>query len=623
MKSFPVSTFVHCLFVLSTTIFAETGSADERPNVIVLMPDDVSHKVFTYYNPDSTSQTPNIDGLARTSVRLTDFHVSPSCAPTRAAALTGRSNSVSGIWHTIAGRSLLRNDEITMADVFKHNGYATGMVGKWHLGDNYPFRPKDRGFEYVAWTKGGGLGQQPDYWGNMNHVAHYWVNDQLIEMTDEDDGLEGAFVTNTMFNRAFEFMQQSKSNRKPFFLYLPTAAAHSPWPKAPGDARSGLNAKPATVENIDKNVGRLLSFLNDQTLAENTILIFFTDNGSGEFIYRGGKISYYDGGTRVPSYVRWPAGGLGGDGKGRDVATLTSHIDWLPTLMDMIGLQDVSDRPEKLNFHGQSFKSFLDDDPSNDSGAAFKNRKITICNMRKDNFQKYHQFSVKKDQWEGETITHKWRLTRKDAKSKWELWDVLADRAQEKNLIEQPGNEAIIEELKQAYEDWYQLVADRAGEYPRIVLGHPAEPETQLNSHDFHNQELWNHKIVAEGKTGSGFLAVEFAKSGDYSFDLRRWPKEVADQSTLTTAPDGKVFDGKGVPTAIDVASARIKIWNGDDVYFDQRKDANSDADGVPFVVQDLPAGPAFVQTWFYDSDGEPNGAVYYNYAKPVASGGQ
>ena len=110
------------VFIAVVLVFAGSLRADTRPNVIIVMPDDVSHKVFTYYNPESTSKTPHIDKLAQTSVRLTDFHVSPSCAPTRAATLAGRSNSVSGIWHTIAGRSLLRGDEITIADVFKHNG---------------------------------------------------------------------------------------------------------------------------------------------------------------------------------------------------------------------------------------------------------------------------------------------------------------------------------------------------------------------------------------------------------------------------------------------------------------------------------------------------------------------
>ena len=311
-----------------------------RPNVIIVMPDDISHSAFTYYNPKSASKTPHMDRLLANSVRLTDFHVSPTCSPTRAALLTGRYNDVTGVWHTIYGRSQLRADEITIADVFKHNGYATGMFFKWHLGDNYPFRPKDRGFEHVVWTKGGGVGQAPDYWGNMNDQATFWVDDRLVKMTDEDDGIEGAFSTTFAFNRAMEFMTDNLKKNRPFFVYLPTATAHSPF-HMPPDARPGLKAKDATVENIDKNMGRLAKFLDDKGLAENTILIFMTDNGSGEFTYRGGKASFYDGGTRVPAFIRWPAAGLGGEGKGRDFTPLAAHIDVLPSLMDMLGLKDV------------------------------------------------------------------------------------------------------------------------------------------------------------------------------------------------------------------------------------------------------------------------------------------
>ena len=126
--------------------------------------------------------------------------------------MTGRFNDVVGVWHTIYGRNQLRQDEITMADVFKANGYATGMFFKWHLGDNYPFRPQDRGFEYVAWTKGGGTGQQPDYWGNQNDRASAWVNDEIVKMTDEDDGIKGAFLTNFFFNRAMEFMEANTTS---------------------------------------------------------------------------------------------------------------------------------------------------------------------------------------------------------------------------------------------------------------------------------------------------------------------------------------------------------------------------------------------------------------------------
>ena len=197
-----------------------------------------------------------------------------------------------------------------------------------------------------------------------------------------------------------------------------------------------------------------------------------------------------------------------------------------------------------------------------------------------------------------------------------QLFDVIPDPAQTTDLIDNPDFEDVVKDMKAGYEEYWKLVEPRIGTYTRIILGNPAEPETQLNSHDFHGRYLWNHAIVAEGKTGTGFIAIEFDKPGAYEFDLRRWPKEIAEETTLTTAPEGVVYDGIAVPVPLDIASARIKIWNGDKVYVDERKDAESGADGIPFTVSDLPKGPAFIQTWFYNSEGKPEGAVYYNYAR-------
>ncbi|KGL62300.1 sulfatase, S1-17 family [Polaribacter sp. Hel1_85] len=565
------------------------------------MPDDISHNAFSYYKKNGP-QTPNINELAEESVRLTDFHVSPSCSPTRAALLTGRPSDVVGVWHTINGRNMMRADEITMADVFKDNGYATGLFFKWHLGDNYPFRPKDRGFEYVAWIKGGGTGQLPDYWDNTNNHAKILVNDVLIDMTDEDDGIEGAFTTNFFFNRAFEFMDDNIKKEKPFFAYIPLGTAHAPH-VSPPDAREGVNAKTGTIENIDKNMGRLLKYLDDKGIADNTILVFTTDNGGGTYL-RGGKGSNYDGGTKVPCFIRWPNGNLGGKGKSRDVLPLTAHIDWLPTFMDVLDFQDVENRSKKLKIRGRSFKPFLDEDTSNDP-IDYKKRSVTINDMWTEMPQKYKKLSVRKDIWKGDIITNKWRLIRTNSESDWELYDVLVDELQQNDVIGNAANNSIIADLKEEYELWWQLVDERSNEYTRIVLGSEQEPESELYAMDFHGTVIWEQAAVKKGVSGSGFIAIEFEKKGTYNFDLRRWPKELEGETTLTSA-------GSGV--ALKIASARIKIWNGDKVYVDTKKDANPNADGVRFTLKNLPKGPAFIQTWFYNSKGEMEGSVYYNY---------
>jgi arylsulfatase A-like enzyme len=575
--------------------------SQDRPNVIFVMPDDISHNAFSYYKKNGP-QTPNIDGLAKESVVLKDFHVSPSCSPTRAALLTGRPSDVVGVWHTINGRNMMRADEITMADIFKENGYATGLFFKWHLGDNYPFRPKDRGFEYVAWIKGGGTGQLPDYWDNTNNHAKVLVNDVLVEMTDEDDGIEGAFTTNFFFNRAMEFMDDNIKKEKPFFAYIPLGTAHAPH-VSPPDTRDGVNAKTGTIENIDKNMGRLLKYLDDRGIADNTILVFTTDNGGGTYL-RGGKGSNYDGGTKVPCFIRWPNGGLGGEGKSREISPLTAHIDWLPTFMDILDFHDVVNRPEKLKIRGRSFKSFLDNDPSNDP-IDYKNRSVTINDMWTEMPVKYKKLSVRKDIWKGDLITNKWRLIRNSSDSDWELYDVLVDELQKNDVRSNPANDVIIADLKEEYELWWQLVDERSSEYTRIILGSTEEPESELYAMDFHGTIIWEQAMVKKGVSGSGFIAIEFDKTGTYNFDLRRWPKELESETTLTSA-------GSGI--ALPIANARIKIWNGDTVYVDETKKVDPNSDGVNFTINNLPKGPAFIQTWFYNSSDEMLGAVYYNY---------
>ena len=162
------------LLFLNFAFVAQIGAAD-KPNVVIVITDDQGYGDLSCHgNP--ILKTPNIDELYGESVRLKDYHVSPTCSPTRAALLTGHWTNRTGVWHTIMGRSMIRENEVTMGQIFKDAGYATGMFGKWHLGDNYPYRPEDRGYTEVLRHGGGGVGQTPDYWDNAYFDGSYWHN---------------------------------------------------------------------------------------------------------------------------------------------------------------------------------------------------------------------------------------------------------------------------------------------------------------------------------------------------------------------------------------------------------------------------------------------------------------
>lgn len=602
------------------------ASAAPRPNVLLIMPDDLSFGDFSRYAPGGP-RTPRIDRLAAESLRFTDFHVSPTCSPTRAALMTGRYNDATGVWHTIKGREWLRGDEITMADVFRANGYSTALIGKWHLGDAYPLRPFDRGFEYTAMIRGGGISQQPDYWGDNNvPPTKLFVNDQLVTLRDEHDGIPGAYSTNFFTDRAIETLRREGAAGRPFFVYLAYNVAHDP-ADLPPDARPGVSAHQGTVENLDKNVGRILDFLAQSGLDQNTLLIFLTDNGEPNPLYRAGKSSNYEGGHRVPCYVRWPAGHIGG-AAARDEDRLSSHIDVLPTLMDVCGFHDVANRPAEVPIQGRSLKTLLDSDPADDDRGLWT-RTLAVDNQRRDHLEKYRQFSVMRDETDAAgVVRHKWRLVGDGAMEKAELYDVAADPKQTTNLSGRPGTDSVRASLRDAYEAWWQVVAARGGVYARVTLGAPEQPRVCLFSHDWHNDSTdwggtpWNQGMIAAGVNLNGFEAVDFAQAGAYRFELRRWPEEIAGETSLGSklvSPVLHGFKNGDQPTtgvALPIRSARLKIWRGDAVLADLRQPADPAAPSVNFTVPAITPGPAMVQTWFYDGSGKELGGAYYTYVQ-------
>jgi arylsulfatase A-like enzyme len=348
------------LIVLLLAFGCSTKETEQfRPNVIIIMTDDQGYGDMSCHgNP--WLQTPNIDELYNESTRLTDFHVDPTCSPTRAALMTGRYATRTGVWLTYMGRHYLRQDEITMADIFRNKGYRTAIFGKWHLGDNYPYRPEDRGFETSLVHGGGVVGEAPDYWGNDYYDDTYLRN-------GKEEKAEG-YCTDVWFREATRFAKSVGDH--PFFLYIPTNAPHNPF-NVPGrytEAYEGREDIPGQrarfygmIASIDENLGRFKRMLKEEGLLEHTILIFLTDNGtaggfSGSEGFNAGmrarKASAFEGGHRAACFIRWPGGGIR---EGRDLDALTAHLDLMPTLASLCKL----DLPEDHSFDGMDLSGYL------------------------------------------------------------------------------------------------------------------------------------------------------------------------------------------------------------------------------------------------------------------------
>jgi len=636
--SFMKLTILLAVLVLSPFVSRATPS-DQHPNVLVIMPDDLSYSDFSFYNHQADApRTPNIDRLAGESVRLTDFHVAPTCSPSRAQLMTGRYDDSCGVWHTIMGRYFLLPKEVTMADVFKANGYRTALFSKWHLGDSYPFRPKDRGFEHVVMIHGGGIDQQPSYWGSRNTIpSTLYDDDQPAQLTEANGslpgeqlkpGASGAFTTNFFTTQAIDYMNDCHEKQEPFFVYLPYNVAHGP-NDVPPDARPGIDAHTATIENLDKNIGRLLKFLETSGLADTTVLVFvFGDNGMANFMLRGDKATAYEAGHRVPCCIRWPDGGFAGTAaNSREMPRLASEMDLLPTFIDLLHLRDVSNRT--LAMDGISLKTALDAD-STQVAPAWGTRVLVVDNQRLDDLVKYKQACVMRDELDAAGhVVHQWRAIRNSASEPWELYDIQSDLLERNNLMLQPANAhpgEILHSLQAAYESWWSQVSKNAGEYGRPIAGAAHDPTICLYAHDWHMTQgspPWNHTLIADGLKANGFNAVAFAHAGDYTFDLRRWPREIAGETTVTSRLKSPIeSDDNNAPlygNPLPVHSARIRIWNGDKTYADERQDVKPDSSGAVFNLH-LPPGPAMVQTWFYDSEGIELCGAYYVYVSRRAN---
>ena len=334
-----------------------SAHAATRPNVILIMSDDQGYGDFSCHG-NTEIKTPQLDQLRKESVAFTDFHVAPMCTPTRGQLMTGRNCLFTRAMNVSSGRTPLRRDLPTMADAFQQSGYATGIFGKWHLGDNYPYRPDDRGFQETVWFPSSHIGAVPDYWTNDYFNDTYRHNGKLQPYK--------GYCTDVFFGEAMTWMRRQHAAGKPFFTYLPLNAPHGPL-YVPPEFREAYKHLPenvqrlyAMISNIDQNMGRLDAMLKETGLRDNTILIYLTDNGSTATTnrfnarMRGHKTMLYEGGHRVPIFMRWPAAKIGG---GREVDELTQVQDLFPTLMDLCELK-LAKRP---TFDGHSLAGLLKD----------------------------------------------------------------------------------------------------------------------------------------------------------------------------------------------------------------------------------------------------------------------
>jgi arylsulfatase len=340
------------VFILLSFISFSFYFADQRPNVIVVLTDDQGYGELSYHgNP--VLNTPHLDKLAEESIRFEDFHAQPMCAPTRAQLLTGLDAIKTGTINVSSGLALLNPDINTMADIFSENNYVTGLFGKWHLGDNYPFRPEDRGFHETVWFPSSHIGSVPDFWGN-DYFDDIYIHNGNREQYK-------GYCTDIFFSEAIKFIEKSVNNDKNFFIYISTNTPHSPLVAKEEDIevveadyqnsilatkelknKSNLIKYLAMVKNIDDNLGHLRRYLDSKNLSENTILLFLTDNGStrGPSYFnagmRGKKTQLWEGGHRVPLFIHYPMGGFT---EPRDVYGLIQVQDILPTLIEACNLK--------------------------------------------------------------------------------------------------------------------------------------------------------------------------------------------------------------------------------------------------------------------------------------------
>lgn len=594
--------FVLPVLLLALTACLPDGTPTEttpvkpdKPNIILIMTDDQGYgDIGAHGNPNI--HTPHIDALHDESIRFTNFHVATTCAPTRSGLMSGVNCNRAGAWHTIVGRSFLGSRFSTLPELLGDVGYISGIFGKWHLGDNYPFRPQDRGFDEVLIHGGGGVGQTPDAWNNDYFDDTYFHNGEQVKY-------EG-YCTDVWFDAAKSFIKEKVDKEEPFFAYISTNAPHSPFhvdeiysepyrdnPNIPNPNFYGM------ITNIDDNIGALRESLKAWGADENTLIIFMTDNGTSAGAnldedrhvikgynagMRGKKVSEYEGGHRVPFFIRFPdRAGL----KPASYDDLTTYTDILPTLVDLV---DGELTPE-YSLDGTSLLPLL----TTGKQEELDDRIVVVDTQRKDLPVKGKNSCV---------MQGNWRLINGK-----ELYNLKTDPSQLDDVM--VGNEGYASILQDAYEAWWNSMEEDLKVVHRMIVGRELKGTDLLTSHDWHSEvnSPWNQGHIRAGKVDNGWWALEVAEDGHYAIQLFRYPPKLELAFGASVPPGDEVPGGRAYAAGEPIIPVSAKMKVGDQEFEDKLSAENL---SVSFNAY-LEAGPVDLQTWVMDEAGVERGAYY------------
>ena len=462
-----------------------------KPNIILILTDDQGFGDVGYYgNPNI--KTPTLDSLATNSVRFDQFLVNPVCAPTRSAIMTGKYSMSTGVHDTYRGGAMMATSEITIAEILKEAGYKTGIIGKWHLGDNYPMRPQDQGFEYTLNHLSGGIGQPGDWPNTLKRDSSYfnpilWNNGKQIQT-------EG-YCTDVFTRAAINYVEENKNN--PFFLYLSFNAPHAPlqlpqkyydmykdtdpdaglinqglpYPEVTEHSRENARKVYGMITNIDDNLKLLFNKLQSLGIDENTLVIFMTDNGPQQPRYiagmRGRKGSVFQGGVRVPSFWHYPKAFK----EARDIKTPAAHYDILPTLVEFTGAKI----PTNLELEGQSLLPLLTKKETD-----FPERIINRYWSRNAPVR-YNNVATRKGDIKLVGVGKD-----KEGADKFELFDLGKDPFEQNDISE--NNMGLVDELKLEMAEWLTQMESSKNivNAPKPIIGTEFENPVMLDRNDAH-----------------------------------------------------------------------------------------------------------------------------------------